>query len=675
MATADVSQTDEQRAEDALITLEQEAEIRGAVGVMPTMAESTRHRNSPVSNDRVRDLIQRRNTARDGAVNDLDWSPRGEGARARRRMETDLVGRGSFISRVEGRLVTSPRRAFNLNDDHGRYLNDRLARVEQAEVNRERAQQDELRDMERRHRDERDRWRRRQEESDRQIQQLQQQFAAMQAVQQQQQVQPQMQAPVPMQMQAPVQQLVTPPQVQPVVAPVLAQPQLQQQQQVDMWGAQAFGQPMFNPQQPPPGWQVHQLPPPVQRMATPAGGRTPGRMNQTDEEIWDRQSRQGQPRYMDRRDLKLRIFKGKDVESWKSLYEDFAEQFDWTPAEKKLQLKAHVEDWIRSMFTGMPADTTAEEMMTRLVSRFGVNMTATEVENKLLTIERKSGEDLYTLADRVRNLANRAHMTQVKRRMVMRQAFFTALRGNSELQHWVNRYDNPDDPDMNLTLDLAIEWEHQHGTSFKSAKVHHTRDSEINSPDVTSTAVSDGESSEVESVNKIDYIPLKSMTSEEAKILAKHNNEVVSLMKKQAYTVLDDRDSRGGRSQNSRSGYTSNSSRSSGYTRPRRSRSRGRSGRDDRRRRSRDRGGRDYKKEGRGRDYDKKKKDDWRGKDKKGYRDRDKDKDRRGRRDKKDRVEEVRDSSGRNSSRSRSRDSSRGRSNSRQRSSSENQSE
>ena len=136
-----------------------------------------------------------------------------------------------------------------------------------------------------------------------------------------------------------------------------------------------------------------------------------------------------------------------------------------------MQLKAHVEDWIRSMFTGLPPDTSADEMMARLVSRFGVNMTATEVENKLLTVERKSGEDLYTLADRIRSLANRAHMAESKRQFLMRQAFFTALRGNSEMQHWVNLHDEQRIPNMNWTLDLAIEWEHQHGTTYKTEKV------------------------------------------------------------------------------------------------------------------------------------------------------------------------------------------------------------
>ena len=137
----------------------------------------------------------------------------------------------------------------------------------------------------------------------------------------------------------------------------------------------------------------------------------------------------------------MRTFKGKDIEGWKPLFDDFAEQFKWYQAEKKLQLKAHVDDWIRSMFNGLPRETTAEEMISRLVSRFGGNMTATEVENEMLKIERKSGKDLYTLADRIRTLASFSSLPADGKQAIMRQSFFTALRSNREMQHWVNLYD------------------------------------------------------------------------------------------------------------------------------------------------------------------------------------------------------------------------------------------
>ena len=60
-----------------------------------------------------------------------------------------------------------------------------------------------------------------------------------------------------------------------------------------------------------------------------------------------------------------------------------------------------------------------------------------------MTIERKSGEDLYTLADRVKNLANRAHIPGQRKQAIMRQSLFGALRGNPEMQHFINRSDPP----------------------------------------------------------------------------------------------------------------------------------------------------------------------------------------------------------------------------------------
>ena len=355
------------------------------------------------------------------------------------------------------------------------------------------------------------------------------------------------------------------------------------------------------------------LPPPPQvprqqNMETPVGARTPRgftprRRNQIDDE--DHYER------IDRRGLKLKTFKGKDVEAWKSLFEDFAVQFRWTPLEKKLHLKANVDDSIRHMFTGLDPETTAEEMMVRLVNRYGVNMTSTEVENKLLSIERKSGEDLYSLADRVRNLAHRAHFTEQKRNVLMRQTFFTALRGNTEMQHFVNRYDEPDRPDINNTLDIAIEWERRHGTASKSEKVRQVNAHSDSCTEPTQTE--SGGEDDADVINKISYVPVKEMATEDARKLAKQNNEIVSLLRKQAYNALDDdrraSSSRGRSSGRGRSSYNSYSSRSSSeWSRPRRSRSR------DRRTNSqRDWKGRDKRKDS-GDRYRKKSRDRFKGK-------------------------------------------------------------
>ena len=432
----------DEATDDALQGLQQDAALRGAVANaigdatvgVSAIADSTRRTNSPVGS-RVQEIIDQRNAWRDSVgVEGSSWHF--GGARPRTRVEPDWSGRedrGRYGNRAEARMAVSPRRAFSVHEDHGRFLAQRLERMERAEESRDRVHRQDMRDQQRRHDEEWENWRRQQDEMARQMQQLQQQLAAVRL--QQQQIQPQQPPmfgppPVPLQ-QNPY--LMPPPNQGPPPQPQPQnQPQPVQQQQ---------------PMQPlvasPANWGLA-APHAVQqggRTATPVGARTPEgftplRLNRTDDDylVDDRRRRYD---FIDRKNLKLRTFKGKDIEAWKSLFDDFAEQFQWSQREKKLQLKAHVDDWIRAMFTGLPADTTAEEMMARLVTRFGVNMTAAEVENKLLTIERKSGEDLYTLADCVRNLANRAHLPTRKKHALMRQTFFTALRGNPEMQHWV----------------------------------------------------------------------------------------------------------------------------------------------------------------------------------------------------------------------------------------------
>ena len=579
-------------AANQVLGVRREAELRGAVaGAMrangtPVGAQNGRRLNSPVS-ERVRDIIHRANQRHNNAREGRDYDEyEGQqvhhgGARPRTRPRTDAEGRGNFLSRTENRRVVSPRRAFNIHEDHGRYLARRLERMERLDDNRETNYRQDMREMQRRHDDERGLWRRQQEEMTQRMAQLQQQLDAMRI-----QPQPHLQMPAVPQGQYQQANNQAPPQMNQLNVQLPAQHAQQMQHAAQYANYQQAMQQL--PRGPAPQ-QYQQLQQQdqrgqlqgVRRLGTPVGPRTPaGSEMSEDDEEWGQRRRRPRER-IDRRNLKLRTFKGKDIDAWKSLFDDFAEEFQWSEVEKKLQLKAHVDDWIRTMFTNMPHDTSAAEMMARLVSRFGVNLTSTEVENKLMTIERKSGEDLYTLADRVKNLANRAHIPGQRKQAIMRQSLFGALRGNPEMQHFINRYDPPDFPNIDVTLDLAIEYERLHGTTARTERVRRV-DTSPDDRRGNSRTGSDDERSGSESVNKISYIPLKEMTTEEGRRLAKQNNELVSLLKKQAYTVLDEdrrsssssTSSRGGFSRRGR-GYGSSRS-SDNWSRPRRSRSRDR---------------------------------------------------------------------------------------------------
>ena len=571
---------------------------------MPT-AESTRHMNSPASN-RLRDVIDRRNAGRElwEAADRVPPQDNWGGARPRERRQTHATGRGGYMSRAENRLVVSPERAFNPNDAHGRFLAQRLERQARLEAAQGFDGRVDVREIRRRHEEDRAEWRREQDELMAELREMRQQLEEMnlQEQQQPQQRQPRAVQPPPPPPPPQNQLNIPPPQPNPPARLQVPAAPLPPQH---MHPQQMIPQP-YNPflLPPPPVINVHPpavqqpyrvgtpadwdalVPPGVQRqrnLVTPVGARTPRgftprRHNLTDDEQWDRQE-QYQADRIDKRNLKLKTFKGKDVEEWKSLFEDFAEQFRWTPTEKKLHIKANVDDSIRAMFKGMDPATTAEEMLVRLVNRYGVNMTSTEVENKLLGMERKPGEDLYSLADRVRSLAYRAHFTDLKRNILMRQTFFTALRGNTEMQHFVNRYDNPDHPDINITLDLAIEWERRHGTAVRNERVRQV-DAFSDGWSGRATSDTEDEATEPDIINKINYVPVKEMRTDEGRKLARQNNEIVSLLRKQAYTVLDEdkrpaSSMRGRSSGRSRGGYNNYSSRSSSdWSRPRRSNSR-----------------------------------------------------------------------------------------------------
>ena len=142
------------------------------------------------------------------------------------------------------------------------------------------------------------------------------------------------------------------------------------------------------------------------------------------------------------------------------------------------------------------------------------------------------------------------------------------------MQHFVNRYDDPARPDINNTLDLAIEWERRHGTSTKNERVRQVNAYSDGCTDVTRTD-SEGETIDSETINKISYVPVREMKTDSERKLAKQNNDTVSLLKRLAHTVLDDDNrsssSRGRSWSRGRGNYSSYSSRSSSeWSRPRR---------------------------------------------------------------------------------------------------------
>ena len=170
---------------------------------------------------------------------------------------------------------------------------------------------------------------------------------------------------------------------------------------------------------------------------------------------------------------------------------------------------------------------SSDDMLHVLETRFGINMSRTDVLNKLAEIKRKPGEELHSLHDRVMSLARRADLGEGKRRQVTRNAFFTALRSNRELQHWVGKRDNGDDPNIDVTLALALQYEMDHGreeTSVKQVTCTTDGDSDAES---TTTEVS-------EQVNKLSFTSMRDVKDPVLKKMGQTQNDIIELLKKQS---------------------------------------------------------------------------------------------------------------------------------------------
>ena len=118
--------------------------------------------------------------------------------------------------------------------------------------------------------------------------------------------------------------------------------------------------------------------------------------------------------------------------------------------------------------------------MSMLRTRYAQNLSVPQVYNELRRMIRKPGEDLYSLSERIQDVSRHAEMPEMKQRQLARDTFFTALQPNSELQHWVNKYDDVTVPNMLRTLELALQWERAHGTiSETQPKANHERKKRI----------------------------------------------------------------------------------------------------------------------------------------------------------------------------------------------------
>ena len=594
---------------------------------------------SPVLNHQISELISRRNNERGQGLR-MQTSP-DRGARPRVRAN-DLQGLGSFHTRSEGRVAVSPARAINTQTTNGRQLMERLERLEQQERLRENQHADTIRDLTRRHEDERRNWERRMQELQRQLQQtgIQMQQTPNPDGQAQAQAPPQYQAYRPLQINTQMG-----PDQGRIMTPRPPNPQDQQPVLDQQNGEQVMDQVLQQ--------QAMRTPPPNYQQI---GGQNHVQMPQVPPYMyypWFNNFHQNQPavqqgnwrppffmgpgfqpqgdgnRRIDRKDLKLRLFKGTEVYSFKTMVDNLAQALEWSEREKKLQILTHLDDKIRPMFDRMGPDATSDEIMNSLIMRYGCTLTATEVQNRLREISRKSGEDLYSLADRVRQMASRAQMPEMKRKQLERDTFFSALQTNPELQHWVDRYDDVNVPDMSLTLQLAVQWEQQHGTEQKSSRVRRIDDTDSDMPESVTTTTPDSTDAEsmISQVSRLDFVRVNDFQTEEGKKLAREHNNMVGVLRRAAKDISSD--DRSGNNNSYKKSYNGGSTTSSSSNRNssdrRRSRSRGR-----------------YKKSYRDKSRDKRRRDDKKGDEKK-YDKRDRKK--RYDRDKKEKVNKTRDSS------------------------------
>ena len=234
------------------------------------------------------------------------------------------------------------------------------------------------------------------------------------------------------------------------------------------------------------------------------------------------------PRRPEYRNLKVPKFDGKNFQSFKVAFLRCAKLMQWSEEEAQTQLVCCCEGVARNVVTSQALDTPVADLLHALELRYGINMSFANVDNKLMDIRRKPGETLHNLYDRVMATARRADYSEMERAYKQRMSFFTALRSDTDLQHYVGRRDKGFPPDIELTLSLALQYEMNYG-SKNGAESSSTSARQVSTSQYETDTTQDGASS----VNRLQFTSLKSAKDPVIRDLGKQTNEIVELLKKQ----------------------------------------------------------------------------------------------------------------------------------------------
>ena len=137
---------------------------------------------------------------------------------------------------------------------------------------------------------------------------------------------------------------------------------------------------------------------------------------------------------------------------------------------------------------------------------------------------------LHNLYDRVMATARRADYSQMERAYKQRMSFFTALRSDTDLQHYVGRRDKVFPPDMELMLSLALQYEinnrTKNGAESSSTSARQVSASQYDT-DTTQEVAS--------SVDRLRFTSLKAAKDPVIRDLGKQTYEIVELLKNKLF--------------------------------------------------------------------------------------------------------------------------------------------
>ena len=167
---------------------------------------------------------------------------------------------------------------------------------------------------------------------------------------------------------------------------------------------------------------------------------------------------------------KVPEFNGDNFEGFMYKFDAQRTSLGWSDVTARFNLMQSLTGKAMSvLYSNQGEQWTYDELREALLTRYGINKSATTVMNEMSAARRLATESLQDFADRIVDMSLKAHISDERRAFLTRAAFVQGLQEDTELQHYIERHDK-DKTSLQRAVSVAFRYERQHGVSKATSR-------------------------------------------------------------------------------------------------------------------------------------------------------------------------------------------------------------